>query len=47
MPFEILFGTKPRLPSFPNPDIQKKHYGESTLAERYQILQKIDFWQKT
>jgi hypothetical protein len=46
-PFELLFGTKPRLPSFPNPDIQKVHYGESTLAEQYQILQKIDFWQKT
>ncbi len=33
MPFELLFGTKPRLPSFPNPDIQRVHYGESTLAE--------------
>jgi len=22
-PFELLFGTKPRLPSFPNPDIQR------------------------
>ncbi len=41
MPFELLFGTKPRLPSFPNPDIQRVHYGESTLAERYQLLQKI------
>jgi hypothetical protein len=27
MPFKLLFGTKPRLPSFPNPDIQKMHYG--------------------
>jgi hypothetical protein len=40
MPFELLFGTKPRLPSFPNQDIQKVHYGESTSAERYQLLQK-------
>jgi hypothetical protein len=43
MPLELLFGTKPRLPSFPNPDIQRMHYGESTLAERYQLLQKIRF----
>jgi hypothetical protein len=42
-PFELLFGTKPRLPSFPNPDIQTKHYGETTSAERYQLLQKIRF----
>jgi hypothetical protein len=38
--FELLFGTKPRLPSFPNPDIQRVLDGESTLAERYQLLQK-------
>jgi hypothetical protein len=25
MPFELLFGTKPHLPSFPNPDIQQVH----------------------
>jgi hypothetical protein len=42
-PFELLFGTKPQLPSFPNPDIQRVHYGESTSAERYQLLQKIRF----
>jgi hypothetical protein len=42
-PFELLFGTKPRLPSFPNPDIQRMHYGETTSAERYQLLQKIRF----
>jgi hypothetical protein len=42
-PFELLFGNKPRLPSFPNPDIQRVHYGESTSAERYQLLQKIQF----
>jgi hypothetical protein len=32
-PFELLFGTKTRLPSFPNPDIQRMHYGELTSAE--------------
>ncbi len=42
-PFELLFGEKPRLPSFPNPDIQRLHYGESTAAERYQLLQKIRY----
>ncbi len=44
--FKLLFGTKPRLPSFPNPDIQIVHYGESTSAERYQLLQKIQFLAK-
>jgi hypothetical protein len=39
VPLELRFGTKPRLPSFPNPDIQKVHYSESTLAEQYQLLQ--------
>ena len=46
-PFELLFGEKPRLPSFPNPDIQRLHYGESSSAERYQLLQKIRFIAKT
>jgi hypothetical protein len=32
-PFELLFGNKPQLPSFPNPDIQRVHYGKSTSAE--------------
>ena len=39
-PFELLFGVKARLPSFPNPDIQKVHYGESFAAERLNILRK-------
>ena len=39
-PFELLFGVKARLPSFPNPDIQKIHYGENFAAERLNILQK-------
>ncbi len=46
MPFELLFGEKPRPPSFPNPDIQRLHYGELTSAERYQLLQKIRFLAK-
>jgi hypothetical protein len=46
MPFKLLFGDKPRLPSFPNQDIQRLHYGESTAAERYQLLQKIRFLAK-
>jgi hypothetical protein len=45
-PFELLFGDKPRLLSFPNPDIQRLHYGESTAAEHYQLLQKIRFLAK-
>jgi hypothetical protein len=43
MPFELRFNEKPRLPSFPNPDIQRLHYGESTSAERYQLSKKIRF----
>jgi hypothetical protein len=43
---ELLFGEKPRIPSFLNPDIQCLHYGESTSAERYQLLQKIRFLAK-
>ncbi len=45
-PFELLFGEKPRMPSFPNLEIQRKNYGESTSAERYQLLQKIRFLAK-
>jgi hypothetical protein len=44
--FELLFREKPRLPSFPNLDIQCLHYGESTSAEHYQLLQKICFLAK-
>jgi transposase InsO family protein len=32
-PFELLFGEKARLPSFPNEDIQQLHYGETSAAE--------------
>ncbi len=45
-PFELVFGTKPQLPSFPNPDIKRVHYGESTSAESYQLLQKNRFLAK-
>ena len=37
-PFELLHGVKARFPSFPNPDIQNLHYGESFASERLQIL---------
>jgi len=46
MLFELLFGERPRLPSFPNPEIQRLHCGESISAERYQLLQKIRFLAK-
>ncbi len=45
-PFELLFGEKPRMPSFPNPEIQRTYYGESSAAERYQLLQKLRFLAK-
>ncbi len=40
-PFELLFGEKARLPSFPSEDIQKVHYGETSAAERFNLLQKL------
>ncbi len=40
-PFELLFGEKARLPSFPNEDIQKVHYGETSAAERFNLLQRL------
>jgi hypothetical protein len=40
-PFKLLFGVKARLPSFPNEDIQKIHYGETSAAECFNQLQKI------
>jgi len=39
-PFELLFREKARLPSFPNEDIQKINYGETSAAERFNLLQK-------
>jgi hypothetical protein len=40
-PFKLLFGEKARLPSFPNEDIQKIHYGETSSAEQFNFLQKL------
>ncbi len=40
-PFELLFREKAPLPSFPNEDIQKIHYGETTAAEQFNLLQKL------
>jgi hypothetical protein len=40
-PFELLFGEKARLPSFPNEDIQQIHYGKTSAAERFNLLQKL------
>jgi hypothetical protein len=41
MPFELLFGEKARLPSFPNEYIQQIHYGETSAAEQFNFLQKL------
>jgi hypothetical protein len=40
-PFELLFDEKARLPSFPNKDIQQIHYGETSAAEHFNLLQKL------
>jgi hypothetical protein len=37
-PFELTYGMKPRLPSFPVPELQRISYGEGFVAERLQIL---------
>ena len=37
-PFALTYGEEARIPSFPNPDVQR-HYGESPPAEWYQRLQ--------
>jgi hypothetical protein len=40
-PFELLFGEKARLLSFPNEDIQQIHYRETSAAEHFNLLQKL------
>jgi transposase InsO family protein len=40
-PFELLFGEKAGLPSFPYEDIQQLHYGETSAAQRFNLLQKL------
>jgi hypothetical protein len=39
-PYELLYGIKPRAPSIPGQDIQRKLYGQSFAVEQLQILQK-------
>jgi hypothetical protein len=46
MPFKLLCVAKPQLPSFPNPEIQSVRYGESSAAEKIQLLPKIRFFAK-
>ena len=41
IPFELLFGEKARLPSFPNKDFQQIHYVETSGAERFNFLQRL------
>ena len=38
-PFNLLYGMKPRLPSFPVEELQRINYGEGFVAERMQLLQ--------
>ncbi len=40
-PFKLLFGEKARLPSFPNEDIQKVHYGETSAK-----IMEIGSWKR-
>jgi hypothetical protein len=40
-PFELLFVEKACLPSFPNKDNQNIHFGETSVAECFNLLQKI------
>ncbi len=40
-PFELLFGEKARLPSFPNEEIQQIHYGGTSAAKRFNLIQKL------
>jgi len=40
-PFELLFREKAQLLSFPNEDIQKIHYGETSVAGQFNLLQKL------
>ena len=39
-PFQLTFGIKPRLPNLPNPETDRKRYGESFASERMELLQK-------
>jgi hypothetical protein len=39
--FEVLFGEKVRLPSFPKENIQKIDYGKTSVAERFNLVQNM------
>jgi hypothetical protein len=39
-PFELTYGMKPRLPTFPTPELERINYGEGFVAERLQLLKK-------
>jgi hypothetical protein len=41
MTFKLLFGERAWVPSFPNEYIQQIHDGETSAAERFNLLQKI------
>jgi hypothetical protein len=36
--FELFFGEKVRLPSFPKENIQKIDYGKTSVAERFNLV---------
>jgi len=40
-PFKLLFGIKLLLPLFPNEDIQKIHYIQTSAAECFNVVQKL------
>ena len=37
-PYDLLYGIKPILPSFPVKELQRINYGEGFVAERMQLL---------
>jgi hypothetical protein len=39
-PFELMYGMKPKLLSFPIPDLTRISYEEAIIAERLQLLTK-------
>jgi hypothetical protein len=39
-PFELTYGMKPKLPSFPFPELHRISYGEGFVTERLQLLKK-------
>jgi hypothetical protein len=41
-PFKLIFSEKARLPSFPNEDIQKIHYNETSVADNSTYFRKSE-----